>query len=138
MPWVTSGRALLLAMVVLLVCEVIGGFVAIASGADTWNEAWGFDTEHTVPLPIGAAQLALAWLAARNTRPPVGLIAAVLLSAFCLISLLAGAFDGDLIDNIAADGLASWGVAWGFVLLAVTAVVGLLAAVRAKQLRGLR
>jgi len=138
MPWVTSGRALLLAMVVLLVCEVIGGFVAIASGADTWNEAWGFDTEHTVPLPIGAAQLGLAWLAARNTRPPVGLVAAVLLSAFCLISLLAGAFDGDLIDNIASDGLASWGVVWGVVLLAVTAVVGLLAAVRAKQLRGLR
>jgi hypothetical protein len=138
MPWVASGQALLLAMLVLLVCDVIGGFVAIASGADTFSEAWGFDTEHTVPLPIGAVQLALAWLAARNARPPVGLIAAVLLSAFCLISLLAGAFDGDLIDNIASDGLASWGVVWGVVLLAVTAVVGLLAAIRAKQLRGLR
>lgn len=122
-------------MVGLLVCEVIGGFVAIGAGADTWNEAWGFDTEYTVPLPIGAVQLALAWLAARNTRPPVGLIAAVLLSAFCLISILAGLFDGDLIHNIASDGLVSRGVAWAAVLLVFTAAVGLLAAVRAKQLR---
>ena len=138
MPSVASGRALLLATLGLLVCEVIGGFVALGSGADTWNEAWGFDTEHTVPLPIGAAQLALAWLAARNIRPPVGLIAAVLLSVFCLLSLLAGLFDGDLIGNVASEGLLSWGVAWGVVLLTVTAVVGLLAAVRAKQLRALR
>ena len=122
-------------MLVLLVCDVIGGFVALGSGADTWNEAWGFDTVHTVPLPIGLAQLALAWSAARNTRPPVGMIAALLLSAFCLISLLAGLFDGDLIENVASDGPVSGGVAWGVVLLAVTAVVGLLAAIRAKQLR---
>ncbi len=125
-------------MLGLLVCDVIGGFVAIASGADTWNEAWGFDSKHTVPLPIAVAQLALAWLAARNARPPVGLIAAALLSAFCLISVLAGLFDGDLIDNIASDGLLSLGVIWGLVLIAVTATVGLLAAIRAKQLRGLR
>jgi hypothetical protein len=135
MPPVTSGRALLVAMSGLLVCDVIGGFIALASGADTWNEAWGFETDNTVPLPIGAAQLGLAWLAARNTRPPVGLIAAFLLSAMCLLSLLAGLFDGDLINNIASDGLISWGVAWGAVLLAGTAVVGLLAAIRAKQLR---
>lgn len=125
-------------MLGLLVCDVIGGFVAIASGADTWNEAWGFDTKHTVPLPIAVAQLGLAWLAARNARPPVGLIAAALLGAFCLISVLAGLFDGDLIDNIASDGLLSLGVIWGLVLVAVTATVGLLAAIRAKQLRGLR
>ena len=138
MPSVTSGRALLLAMLGLLVCDVIGGFVALALGADTWNEAWGFDTEHTVPLPVGAAQLVLAWLAARNVRPPVGLIAAVLLSAFCLISLLAGLFDGDLINNVASDGPVSWAVAWGVVLLTFTAAVGLLAAIRARQLRELR
>jgi hypothetical protein len=138
MPSVTSGRALLVAMLVLLVCDVIGGFVARASGADTWSEAWGFETEHTVPLPVAAAQLLLAWLAARNTRPPVGWIAAALLSAFCLISVLAGLFDGDLINNVASAGLVTWGVAWAGVLLAVTAAVGLLAAMRATQLRELR
>ena len=125
-------------MLVLVVCDVIGGFLALASGADAWDEAWGFDTDSTVPLPVGAAQLALAWLAARNVRPPVGLIAAVLLSAFCLISLMAGLFDGDLINNVSSDGLISSGVVWGVVLLLVTAVVGLLAATRARQLDRLR
>ena len=134
MPSVVSGRALILSMLVLLVCDVIGGFLAVAAGADTWNEAWGFDTDSTVPLPVGAAQLVLAWLAARNVRPPVGRLAAVLLSAFCLISLVFGMFDGDLIDNVASDGLISSGVVWGFVLLLVTAAVGLLAAARARQL----
>jgi len=125
-------------MLVLVVCDVIGGFLALASGADTWDEAWGFNTDSTVPLPVGAAQLAFAWLAARNVRPPVGLIAAVLLSAFCLISLMAGLFDGDLINNVSSDGLISSGVVWGVVLLLVTAVVGLLAATRARQLDRLR
>jgi hypothetical protein len=122
-------------MLGLLVCDVIGGFVALAAGASSFNETWGFDTQYTVPLPVGVAQLVLAWSAARNTRPPIGVIAAVLLSVFCLISLLAGLFDGDLIGNVASDGLLSWGVAWAAVLLAFTATVGLLAAIRAKQLR---
>ena len=125
-------------MLVLVVCDVIGGFLALASGADTWDEAWGFNTDSTVPLPVGVAQLVLAWLAARNVRPPVGLIAAVVLSAFCLISLMFGLFDGDLINNVASAGLISWGVVWGVVLLSVTAVVGLLAATRARQLHRLR
>lgn len=134
-PSVTSGRALLIAMVVLLVCDVIGGFVALASGANSFDETWGFDTQYTVPLPVGVAQLVLAWLAVRNTRPPVGYIAAVTLSVFCFLSVLFGLFDGDLIGNIAADGFLSMGVVWAGVLLVVTAVVGLLAVIRAKQLR---
>jgi hypothetical protein len=138
MPSVASGRALLFSMLVLVVCDVIGGFLAVASGADTWDEAWGFNTDSSVPLPVGAAQLVLAWLAARNVRPPVGLVAAVLLSAFCLISLIFGLFDGDLINNVASAGLISWGVVWGVVLLSVTAAVGLLAAARARQLYRLR
>src|SRR5262249_18568096 len=90
MPSVASGRALILSMLVLLVGDVIGGFFAVAySDVHSWNAAWGFDAKTTVPLPIGAAQLLLAWLAARDKRPPIGLIAAVLLSAFCLISLMA-------------------------------------------------
>jgi hypothetical protein len=122
-------------MLVLLVCDVIGGFVALASGANSFSEAWGFDTEYTVPLPIGVAQLVLAWFAARNTRPPIGLIAAVILSVSCLISLMAGLFDGDLIQNIASDGVFSLGVAWAVVLVALTVVVGVLAAIRGMQLR---
>lgn len=122
-------------MVVLLVCDVIGGFVALRLGADSWNEAWGFDTVHTVPLPVAAVQFLLAWLAARNVRPPIGRIAAMVLGAFCLISLLAGMFDGDLIGNARSDGVLSLGVLWAVVLLAATAVVGVLAVLRARQLR---
>lgn len=133
-PWVVSGRALLVGMLVLLLCDVIGGFIGVASGAETWGRAWGFDTQSTVPLPMGVAQLILAWLAARNVRPPVGLVAAAVLSAVCLISVLAGLFDGDLISGIASSGWLSWGVVWAGVLLVVTAAVGLLAAARARQL----
>ena len=82
-------------------------------------------------------QLVLAWLAARNVRPPVGLVAAVLLSAFCLISLLFGLFDGDLTNDVASS-VGPWGVAWGVVLLSVTAVVGVLAVARARRLYQLR
>ena len=136
MPAVASGRALVLSTLVLVVGDVIGGFLAIASGVDSWNEAWGFETESTVPLPVGAAQLVLAWLAARNVRPPVGLIAAAVLSAFCLMSVIFGLFDGDLINKIASEGLISAGVVWVFVvLLPVTAAGGLLAALRTGQLR---
>ena len=124
-------------MLVLFVCDVIGGFLAVASGDNTWGEAWGFDTKFTVPLPVGAAQFVLAWLAARNVRPPVGLVAAILLSAFCLISLMFGLFDGDLTNDV-ASAWGPWGVAWGVVLLVVTAVVGLLAAARARQLYRVR
>jgi hypothetical protein len=131
-----SGRRLVVAALVLFVCDVIGGFLAVASGVNTWGEAWGFDTEFTVPLPVGAAQLVLAWLAARNVRPPLGLVAAVVLSAFCLISLMFGLFDGDLTNTVASSA-GAWGVVWGVVLLSVTAVVGLLAAVRARQLHRL-
>jgi hypothetical protein len=132
------GRRLIVAMLVLIVCDVIGGFIAVSSGVNTWGEAWGFNTNSTVPLPIGAAQLVLAWLAARNVRPPVGLAAAVLLSGICLISVMFGLFDGDLTNQVASAGSVPWGVVWGIVLLVVTAVVGLLAVARARQLYRLR
>lgn len=124
-------------MVVLFVCDVIGGFLAVVSGIATWREAWGFDTTFTVPLPVGAVQLLLAWLAARNVRPPVGLIAAVILGVLCLTSLLFGLFDGDL-TNVVASSDYPGGVAWGIVLLVLTAAVGVLALDQARQLHRLR
>ena len=133
-----SGRRLIVAMLVLFVCDFIGGFLGVFSGVETWGKAWGFDTTSTVPLPVGAVQLVLAWLAARNVRPPIGLVAAVLLSAFCLISVLFGLFDGDLTNQVTSAGLVSWGVVWGIVLLSVTALVGVFAVARARQLYRLR
>ena len=137
MSVMASGRRLLVGMLVLFVCDVIGGFLAVVSGVATWGVAWGFDTTFTVPLPVGAVQLVLAWLAARNVRPPVGMVAAVVLGVFCLLSLLFGLFDGDLTNEVASAGYPG-GVAWGVVLLAVTAVVGVLAVARARRLYQLR
>ena len=131
-----SGRRLLVAMVVLLVCDVIGGLIAAVTDVDTWTEAWGFDAHGTVPLPVALVQLLLAVLAARDARPRVGLVAAVLLGVFCLLSVLAGLLDGDLVGNIRSDGL-SPSVAWAAVLLVATAVVGALAVGRARELRRL-
>ena len=133
-----SGRRLVAAMVVLFVFDVIGGFIGVASGAETWGTAYGFDTHSTVPLPMGAVQLALAWLAARDVQPRVGFVAAALLSAICAMSVLFGLFDGDLIGSIESDGFVSWAVAWVVPLLCATVVVGVLAFVRARQLRRLR
>ena len=131
-------RALVASAALLLVCDVVGGFIALRSGADGWNEAWGFETDSSVPLPVGAVQLLLAWLAARDNRSRVGLVAAVVLGVFCLTSVLFGLFDGDLTGNVAADGIVSWEVGWGVVLIVVTAVVGVLAVARARQLLRLR
>lgn len=122
-------------MVVLFMCDVIGGVIGVASGAETWGTAWGFDTHSTVPLPMGMVQLVLAWLAARDVRPRVGFVAAVLLVAICLISVLFGLFDGDLIGNVASDGFMSWTVVWVVPLLCATVVVGVLAFGRARLLR---
>ena len=132
-----SGRRLVVATSVLIVADVIGGFIAVLSGVNTWDQAWGFDAKGTAPLPLGAAQLVLAWLAARPVRPRVGLVAGVLLGAICVTSLLSGLFDGDLIHQIRADGWVSWGVDWAFVLVALTVVVGFLAVARARQLHRL-
>ena len=56
------------------------------------------------------------------------------MSGHCLISVLFGLFEGELLDQVASAGAAPWGV----VLLLVTAVVGLLAAARTRQLYRLR
>ena len=53
MPSVASGRALILFVLVLVDGDVIGGFIGVASGVNTWDEAWGFNTDSTVPLRAG-------------------------------------------------------------------------------------
>ncbi len=132
-----SGRCLWAGVLALFVCDVFGGFLAVVSGLATWGEAWGFETVFTVPVPFAAVQVALAWLAARNVRPPVGLIAAVVLVVLCLISLLFGLFDGDLTNEVASAGYPG-GTTLGMVLVAITGVVGVLAVARARGLYQLR
>lgn len=126
-----TGRRLLLAAVALFIADLIGVVLAVSSGATEGDKAWGFDILGYVPLPMATAELVLAWLAARNVRPPLGRVAAILLSLICLVSVLAGLFDGDITNDALSAGL----VVWGGVLIVLTAVVGILAVSRARQLR---
>ena len=124
-------------MSVLFVCDAIGGFIGVATDEETWGTAWGFDTHSTVPLPMAAVQLLLAWVAARSSRARAARTAALALSVICLLSALFGAFDGDLIGNVVSNGFVSWGFAWGVVLEVVNAFVCVLAFLRARELKRL-
>ena len=126
-----SGRRLLTATVVLAGVDIVAAVVAVSSGLTGKGQVWGFDILGFVPFPMILADLVLAWLAARDVRPPIGRVAAVLLGVICLISVLAGLFDGDMRSESMTSG-SFW---WGVVLIVVTAVVGWLAVVRAKEIR---
>jgi hypothetical protein len=129
MSLTTTGRRLLLATVALAVADVIGGLLAVSAGVETWGEAWGFEPSSAPPWPMWVVQLLLAWLAARDVRPRLGRVAAVLLAVVCGISLIFGLFDGDLANSSGVQ------FAWGVVLVLITAMVGLLAIARARDLR---
>ena len=125
-----GGRPVLLGTAALLVIDVIGGLLAVSSDVNTWGEAWGSSALLAAPLPMMVAQAILAILAARNARPPVGLVAAGVLALACLVSAISGFFDGGLANDELSGGL----VAWQVFLLTATAVVGVLAIVRVRQL----
>jgi hypothetical protein len=129
-----SGRPVLIGAVALIAIDIVGGVLAVSSGVNTWAEAWGSRALLAAPLPMMVAQLILAWLAARNVRPPIGLIAAVVLALACLVSAVSGFFDGGLANEELSGGL----VAWQVFLLTATAVVGVLAILRARELRRAR
>jgi hypothetical protein len=129
-----SGRPVLIGTLILLAVDVVGGLLAVSNDVNTWGEAWGSQALLAAPLPMMVAQLVLAWLAARNVRPPVGLVAAALLALACLASVASGFFDGGLANDELSAGLFGFQV----FLLSVTAVVGLLAIARARQLRARR
>ena len=124
-----TGRRLLLAAVALVAADLIGGLIAVSADLNTWGEVWGSEPNLSTPWPMFAGQLLLAWLAARNVRPALGRVAAVVLAVVCGISLIFGLFDGDLAS------VSGWPILWGIVLLVVTAIVGWLAIARARELR---
>ena len=128
------GRPVLLGTVALIAIDIIGGVLAVSSGVNTWGEAWGSRALLAAPLPMMVAQLVLAWVAARNLRPPVGLVAAIVLALACLVSAISGFFDGALANDELSGGLVTWQV----FLLTATAVVGVLAIARARELRRAR
>ena len=120
-PRSTAG-ALRLAMAVLVATDLAGGLVAVRAGVNTWGEAWGPEALLAAPVPMIAAQLLLVWLATRRAGRGAA-VAAGLLAAACLVSVVSGFFDGGLGNAELSAGLA----AYQYFLLAVTATVGGLA-----------
>ena len=122
----SSTGSLRLAMAVLLVTDVVGGLVAVRAGVNTWGEAWGPEALLAAPVPMIVAQLLLVWLATRRAGRGAA-VAAGLLAAACLVSVVSGFFDGGLGNAELTAGLA----AYQYLLLAVTTAVGALAIRRA-------
>ena len=114
---------LVLALLTLMLTDVVGGLLAVSADVNTWGEAWGSQALLAAPLPMVGAQILLTVLAVRlSGRRAV--VPAVLLSMACLVSVVSGFFDGGIGNDELTTALAAYQV----FLLAVTAVVGVLAA----------
>ena len=113
------------AMVALLATDLVGGLVAVSAGVNTWGEAWGSTALLAAPLPMIGAQIVLTALAVRMTGKRAA-IPAGLLAVACLVSVISGFFDG----GIGHDELTAALTAYQMFLLAVTGLVGVLAARR--------
>ncbi len=128
-PTTAVPRLLVSAMAALLVVDLVGGLWAALSGVNTWGDAWGPHALLAAPLPMIAGQVVTTWLAARGRSRPAA-VPAGLLAVACLVSLASGFFDGGLGNTALEPGMA----AYQAFLLAVTGVVGVLAAIRTYQL----
>ena len=118
---------LAVALACLLLTDLFGGLIAVASGVNDWSSAWGGSALLAAPLPMIAGQVVLTWLALRLRSRWAALPAALLVLA-CLVSVASGFFDGGLGN----DALTPAHSVFQAFLLAVTGVVGLLAAARAR------
>jgi hypothetical protein len=119
----TVPRLLAVSMSLLLVVDLVGGVWAALSGINTWAEAWGEKALLAAPLPMIVGQVVATWLAVRG-RSRRAAFPAGLLAVACLVSVASGFFDGGLGNNALEPLMA----AYQAFLLAVTAVVGVLAA----------
>jgi hypothetical protein len=118
-------RRLAGAVAALVATDLVGGLLAGASGVNTWAEAWGSRALLAAPVPMIVGQVLLAWAAVRLAGRPAA-VAAGLLAAACLVSVISGFFDGGLGNDALTPALTAYQV----FLLAVTATVGVLAARR--------
>ena len=123
-----TSRTLVGAVAVLLVTDLVGGVLAVASDVNTWGEAWGGKALLAAPLPMIAVQVLLTWGAVRG-RARGAVVAAGLLATACLVSVASGFFDGGLGNDALSAGLAAYQV----LLLTVTGAVGVVALVRLRE-----
>jgi len=119
-------RALVAALGVVVATDVVGGLVDVAAGRSTVGSAWGSSATLCAPLPMIVFQAVCVLLTVRAGRRTAR-VAAGLLAAACLASVVSGFFDGQL----ARADLSGGEIAFQVWLLAVTAVLGGLALARA-------
>ena len=112
----------------LVVTDLGGGLLAVASGVNTWAEAWGSKALLAAPVPMIAAQVVLTAVAARKNGRGAA-VAAGLLGVACFVSVISGFFDGGIGNDELTPALS----AYQMFLLALTALVGALAAIRARE-----
>jgi hypothetical protein len=124
----TTRDPLVPAMAALVATDVVGGIIAVNAGVNTWGEAWGSAALLAAPVPMIAAQVVLTALAVRGKGWRAA-VPAGLLSAACLVSVISGFFDGGIGHDELTPALSAYQV----FLLAVTGVVGVLAARRARS-----
>ena len=124
-----TSRTLVGAVGVLIVTDLVGGLLAVASDVNTWGEAWGGEALLAAPLPMIAVQVLLTWAAVRG-RGRGAVVAAGLLAVACLVSVASGFFDGGLGNDALSTGLAAYQV----LLLTVTGAVGVVALLRLREL----
>lgn len=119
-------RLLVAAVAVLVAIDAAGGLIAIATDVNEPAEAWGPEARLAAPWPMILFQIAATALAvSRRQRVAIG--AAALLAAACLISGISGFFDG----AFGAAELSGWHLAFQVLLISWTALVGVLAGLRA-------
>jgi hypothetical protein len=124
-----SARALGLATAGLLAVDGVGGGLAVVTGSNTPLDAWGSRAVAAAPVPMMAAQVALAAAAVRWSGRR-GAVAAGLLAGACGISGLSGFFDGQL----GKQGLPRTLLGVQVLLVGSTIGVGALAVIRARRL----
>ena len=120
LAWGTTG---------LVLTDLVGGLLAVGQGVNTWSEAWGERALLAAPLPMVVGQVGLTVLSVRGRRRWAA-VPAGLLTAACAVSVVSGFFDGGLGNDKLHPALVGYQV----LLMAITAGVGALAAVRAQEL----
>ena len=128
-----SGRALGMATAGLLAIDGLGGVMAVASGWNTPVDAWGARAVAAAPVPMMAAQAALA-TAAVGWPGRRGAVAAGLLAGACAVSGMSGFFDG----QFGKPGLPRSLLGVQILLVASTLGVGAMAVARARRLLRVR
>jgi hypothetical protein len=123
---VALSRAVLYGLLAVAALSVCGAVISVAGDlSPSLLDAMGPDGRLSIPLPMMAAQVALA-VAAGSRRRPVALIGSGLLAVALLAGVVSGFFDGGYAD----DRLTAFERAYQVMFVGALAVVGVVAATR--------